>query len=207
VKFRTYKGETLHDALVTLKIDGVRAHATPQGVMSRAGKPLHNVTLPEGVMVAEIYCGSWEATVSAVRTHNSAPVSQQHVYKLQPEIDERLIEATGDVDAHTVDMIFAAAREEGYEGLVIHAGGLLYKVKGEETYDVEVTGVIPGKGKHTGRMGALVTTMGKVGTGFTDAQRSEHWAPGMVIEVACMEITPGGVFRHARFKRRRFDKE
>lgn len=206
MKFQTYRGETLHDALVTLKIDGVRAHATPDGVCSRQGKPLHNVFLPFGI--AEIYCGSWEATVSAVRTQNAKPVAAEHIYMLEPTIDARLVVAEFSVlDEACVRPMFEHWRARGYEGLVIHAGGKLYKVKGEETYDVEVTGVIPGKGKHVGRMGALMTTMGKVGTGFTDAQREELWQPGMVIEVACTELTPSGIFRHARFKRRRFDKE
>jgi hypothetical protein len=73
--------------------------------------------------------------------------------------------------------------EEGYEGLVIRANHTI-KVKPVHTIDVAVIGYVPGAGKHQGRMGALVTAFqhwdgtfleaGKVGTGFTDAER-EWW--------------------------------
>lgn len=206
-RFRTYRGETLRDALVTLKIDGVRAHATPQGVLSRAGKPLHNILLPPGVTVAEVFCGSWEATVSAVRTQNGTPVDRHHIYPLCPDVDLRLLVGRWScIDSADVRSLFEQYHPR-YEGLVIQADGCHYKVKGEETHDVPVTGVVPGNGKHAGRMGALMTPKGKVGTGFTDAEREQVWMPGMVIEVACMELTPGGVFRHPRFVRRRYDKE
>jgi hypothetical protein len=104
--------------------------------------------------------------------------------------------------------------EEGYEGLVIRANGSI-KVKPVHTIDVVVIGIEPGKGKHTGRMGALWTAFrdwtgkylvaGKVGTGFSDEER-EWWtrhlrkAPGglkrvqmvrpqYVIEVAAERFT------------------
>ena len=61
-------------------------------------------------------------------------------------------------------------------------------------------------------MGALITEMGKVGTGFTDINR-EWWADPCrdlpvpyIIEVECMGLTKNGKFRHPRFKRIRWDK-
>jgi len=59
-------------------------------------------------------------------------------------------------------------------------------------------------------MGALMTDMGKVGTGFTDMERQEWWIKrnsrvGTVIEVECMQLTPDGLFRHPRFVRWRPD--
>ena len=89
---------------------------------------------------------------------------------------------------------------------LLHPGNVWLKVKSSDTFDVQVTDVVPGRGKHTGRMGALMTERGKVGTGFTDAQRSEVWQAGEIIEVECMSLTPSGKFRHPRFVRRRFDK-
>jgi hypothetical protein len=207
MKFRTYKGEVLMDALVTIKVDGVRAHGTGSGAVSREGKPLHNVALPEGA-VAEVFCGSWEATISAVRTQDGQPVAEEHVYVLRPELDERLVIGRYDTLTESgVGQLFDRVRSQRYEGLVIYSGGQMYKVKGEETYDVPVTKVIPGKGRLVGLMGVLETPMGKVHAGFSDADRAAEWATGMVIEVACTELTPSGKFRHARFIRRRFDKE
>ena len=101
------------------------------------------------------------------------------------------------------------AQELGYEGLVIFTDKYMYKVKPEETFDVVVTGVIPGAGKHLGRMGALTTEMGDVGTGFTDIEReqfTEEFIVNQTIEVSCMMLTPDGKFRHARFCRLREDK-
>jgi hypothetical protein len=207
MKFRVYAGETLHDVLVTLKIDGVRAHGTEGGVVSRAGKPLHNLSVAPGV-IAEVFCGSWESTVSAVRSRGAELVPAHFVYTLLPEMDPRLVvRRCESIAASEVEALFLYYRAKGYEGLVLHAAEGRYKVKGAETHDVLVTGVVAGRGKHCGRMGALMTEKGKVGTGFTDADRELEWAPGMVVEVACMELTPGGKFRHPRFKRRRFDKE
>jgi ATP-dependent DNA ligase len=81
---------------------------------------------------------------------------------------------------------------------------------------VTVTEIIEGTGKHKGRMGALMTPMGKVGTGFTDQERKEWWGRkallgnhptlAWLIEVECMQLTPDGKFRHPRFLRIRYDK-
>lgn len=203
----TYKDETLRNALVTLKIDGVQAQKQYGEVVSRTGKLLHNVQLPQEVQVAEIFCGTWAATVSAVRTHNSTLVAPEFIYSLKPVIDPRLIVGTFDVlRTEDIQRIFNQYKKD-YEGLVIYAGDQQYKVKSTETYDVTVKYISWGLGKHAGRMGALITDLGRVGTGFTDAQREEEWLPGMVIEVECMGLTPKGVFRHARFLRRRWDKE
>lgn len=207
MKFRLYKGETLYNVTVTLKIDGIRAHNTPDGPVSRSNKPLYNLKMPKSIQVAEIFAGTWEETVTAVRTIEGTPVPKEYIYSLSPKMDERLI--VGEYDRLTfkdVETIFRKYKKD-YEGLVLYSDGKMYKVKDKETYDVEVTDIQPGKGKHEGRMGALITTMGKVGTGFTDAVREEDWQPGMIIEVECMELTPAGKFRHPRFVRRRYDKE
>lgn len=204
MKFKLYDGRELPDTLITYKIDGVRAHNTPDGVVSRAGKPLYNIQMD--CDVAEIYCGSWEQTVSAVRTRNGTPVPEECVYSLSPHIDSRLVVGRFDVTPDLVEKCFRDARNLGYEGLVLHTKEVLYKVKDKETYDVPVIGVIPGKGKHIGRMGALMTPMGKVGVGFTDTQRELNWFTNIVIEVECMEVTPEGKFRHPRFIRIREDK-
>nr|WP_283842052.1 hypothetical protein [Bradyrhizobium sp. KB893862 SZCCT0404] len=106
---------------------------------------------------------------------------------------------------------------KGYEGLVLRQGDVWLKVKPTETYDVLVTGIIEGTGKHKGRMGALMTPMGKVGTGFSDAERVTFWnyckepddgrgIMGETIEVECMKLTDDGKFRHPRFVRVRPDK-
>lgn len=91
MKFQTWRGETLADATVSYKIDGVRAHLVDGQVLSRAGKPLYNV--PPVHAVCEVFLGSWEETVSAVRTHAPTTIDSAHLYCLDP-VDERLFVGT-----------------------------------------------------------------------------------------------------------------
>jgi hypothetical protein len=208
----------------TIKIDGVQARFTEAGWQSRAGKPLYNLNAhvrPVGE-IYEVFNGvDWDTTVGLVRrSKNGCTVPQEFLYQLWPVLDDRLKLKTAIKDP-TVDYlsnIMKAVVAEGYEGLVLVnlTTGERLKIKPKETYDVAVTGIIEGTGKHKGRMGALMTTKGKVGTGFSDVQRQEMWdrcdnpifTPiiGSLIEVDCMGITKAGKFRHPRFIRERFDK-
>jgi len=209
MKFKKYEGQTLTNATVSYKIDGVRAHNTPDGPVSRAGKPLYNLTLPDDIEVAEIYGGTWEQTISMVRTQVGAPVPESAIYSLRPNIDKRLVIGVYDtITPMEVAHLFDVAKLQKLEGLIIESEGLLYKVKGTETFDVPVIGVQEGTGRNLGRMGALLTPMGKVGGGFTDAHRELYYKDiiGKIIEVECMELTPDGKFRHPRFVRLREDK-
>lgn len=201
MKFVNYKGDPVTGTL-TLKIDGVRAHRENGVWKSRSGKPLHNLPdLPDGIY--EVYLGDWESSVSACRTHNGNPIDPDNLYMLYPWLDARLFIAH--INEECLPEI-----PEGIEGFVVHVTGKPFiKYKHKYTHDVVVTGYQPGQGKHTGRMGALLTEMGKVGTGFSDLQRhefSEDFIIGKVIEVECMELTKDGKFRMPRFVRLREDK-
>lgn len=224
----------------TIKIDGVRMLRDAEGKpISRNGKPLYNLEhVPVEIQDAEIYYGDWETSISHVRSSvtDVGPVHADNVFSLFPAVDKRLdlglvIDPTSDDINKVLELVLA----EGYEGLVIReigGKGKLYKVKPHETYDVQVTGMIMGTGKHEGRMGALYTPMGKVGTGFTDKQREEwyEWfttqpcvihdelsekptrlmlwtgAETRTIEVECWELTKDDKFRHPRYIRLREDK-
>jgi ATP-dependent DNA ligase len=213
IKAKNYNGKPLKGLWVfSRKIDGVRAFIHPDGTaMSRAGKPLYNLghLATDVVQDVEVFLGSWEATVSKVRSHIPNPVPRECVYSLDP-LDIRL--KIGTVIDPSPELIFDLMQREvdfGHEGIVLRQGQKWIKVKPLETYDVEVIGIQPGTGKHEGRMGALLTPMGKVGTGFTAQQREELNNPliiGELIEVECMSLTPSGKFRHPRFVRFRFDK-
>lgn len=194
--------------LVTYKIDGIQAMLNEHGkVVSRNGKALRNVPAHylEPNKRYEIFYENFSTTQSLLTNHNpSARIRRTHIYEIFPGTDTRLIISIGEVIRPAVIMaMFREATRKGYEGLVIDQA---YKIKSIQTHDVLITDVIPGKGKHTGKMGALMTPRGRVGTGFSDAQREERWAVGTLIEVACMELTVNGKFRHARFVRRRWDK-
>lgn len=222
---KTWNGKDLDgEWVITYKIDGVRAIVLNDGdkfcALSRAGKPLYNLeAFPSGIY--EVFGGSWEKSVSAVRTKvDGEPVPLEWGYRLD-QLDPRLFVCTAvNPSADLIAQLMKKALRLGFEGLVLHPAGKAVmpsledclKVKPKETHDVAVTGIQPGTGKHEGRMGALLTERGKVGTGFTDAQR-EDWTKGAngcvigaTIEVEAMGLTPKGKFRHARFLRLREDK-
>lgn len=212
---KEYKGQTLYNVQVTYKIDGVRVHRTRKGVVSRDGKPLHNVPTDVSWEVAEVYLGDWERSVSAVRTHGAVDVPRTAVYSILPTIDARLhCTSLATVTAPTVKRLLHVAVKKGYEGLVLRAGnGLMFKVKPVRTFDVPIEAVLRGKdGTRLAKtMGSVMTPKGKVGAGFTDADRERvrklgTHAIGLIIEVACMRLTPSGKFREPRFVRFRPDK-
>ena len=107
----------------------------------------------------------------------------------------------------------------GGEGLVLHRGGSLYrgernndllKVKPYDDAEARVVAHVPGKGKHTGRLGALVveTPEGKrfkLGTGLTDAERDNPPPVGSWITYRYNGTHPSGLPRFARFMRIRDD--
>lgn len=239
IKAKPWNGKDLKGVWeFTLKIDGVRALWTGEKWVSRAGKDLYNIPTPshclkpasdEGV---EVYCSkpgrssveNYKATIECVRQKKGTrPIRPDELYSLDP-LDPRLIVGLRFLEsprAEHIRKVLEAVLSQGYEGLVLRQkadgpGGVSkwLKVKPVETYDVKVTGIIEGTGKHKGRMGALMTDMGKVGTGFSDVERENWWTGGrsnpgvlgLLIEVACMQLTPDGKFRHPRFVRIRYDK-
>lgn len=105
--------------------------------------------------------------------------------------------------------------DAGGEGLMLHradaplAAGrsdLLLKLKPLADAEALVVGHMPGKGRLTGQLGALVlqTPEGlrfKLGTGFTDAQRLSPPPIGSTVTYRYRDLTPGGKPRFASFVR------
>jgi len=215
-----WKGDDLKGTWeFTRKIDGARMLRDSEGnPVSRSGKPLYNLQdVPKEIVDAEIFDTDWETSMGLVRSSvNGSRVPLDKVYSLVP-LDSRLYLHT--IDNPTADYIddqlqLAIARKD--EGLMLRQGLKWLRVKPKETADVFVTGFQKGTGKHEGRMGALLTNYGKVGTGFTDHDREwwqsmfdnggNQWLTKQLIEVEFMEWTSGKKFRHPRFLRIRDDK-
>ena len=107
----------------------------------------------------------------------------------------------------------------GGEGVMLHRGASLYRaarnddlLKFKPFDDAEglVIGHLPGRGKHAGRLGALVVqTQGgqrlRLGTGFTDAQREHPPALGVWVTFRHRGVTDQGIPRFASFLRVRED--
>ena len=90
IKPKLWKGNDLEGHWeFTLKVDGVRGLRDKDGnIVSRSGKPLHNLDHTTHTDF-EVYAYSWERSVSMVRTHDSTPVDDWHIYSLDP-LDKRL---------------------------------------------------------------------------------------------------------------------
>ena len=114
---------------------------------------------------------------------------------------------------------FDAMVKAGAEGLMLHLADapyitgrsdVLLKMKPLLDTEAVVTGHLPGKGKHLGRLGALqVKTKDgivfRLGTGLTDAARSDPPPIGSTVTYTYREITPAGKPRFASFLRVRDD--
>ena len=88
----------------------------------------------------------------------------------------------------------------------------LLKVKTFHDAEGVVVEHVAGKGRHKGRLGALVVqlpdgTEFSVGTGFSDAQRENPPPVGSTITFRYQELSTGGVPRFPSFVRYRADAE
>jgi DNA ligase-1 len=105
----------------------------------------------------------------------------------------------------------------GAEGLVLHRADALWqpgrsdalrKMKTVPDEEARVITHIPGKGRHAGRMGALLLEMPSgqrfaLGTGFTDTQRAAPPAVGTSVTYRYRDRTPAGLPRFASYLRLR----
>lgn len=218
IKAKPWSGKDLKGQWeITRKVDGVRClYDDLLGWQSRADKPLYNLPAFDGRGDCEAYCGSFKDTITKIRAKTKdRPITAAQLFSLDP-IDPRLIIGYYcDPPAKFITQLMKVEVAAGNEGLVLRRDEVWLKVKPIETYDVKVSGVFEGEGKHRGRMGYLTTPMGDVGTGFTDAEREWWWinrfpvmrnAPAVTIEVECMKLTDDGKFRHPRFLHIRIDK-
>jgi DNA ligase-1 len=103
----------------------------------------------------------------------------------------------------------------GGEGLMLHRGASVYravrsddllKVKAHQDAEARVVGHLPGRGRHAGRLGALVvqTPEGRsfsLGTGFSDAARETPPAVGEWVTYRFRGLHASGLPRFASFLR------
>ena len=219
---KLWNGEDLKGTWdITVKIDGINARWDGDRFVSRSNKPIHNVNHLAGLLdpevdeIYEVFCGNFKRSKSLTgRSKNDSElVTQFEMFDLEPICDPRL-KLVGIVDPtkENIEELFRGVLANGYEGLVLRGpNGERLKVKDKLTFDLIVLDITEGKGRNEGRVGALVTSMGKV-SGMSDAERGYFWGRngkniiGKMIECECMELTEYGKMRHARFIRVRDDK-
>ncbi|MDF3822711.1 DNA ligase [Leptospira sp. 96542] len=107
----------------------------------------------------------------------------------------------------------------GGEGLMLHRGEARYrggrsddllKVKAFQDAEAQVLSHLPGQGRHAGRMGALLVQAPdgrrfRLGTGFSDAQRTHPPPTGTWVTYRYRGLTADGLPRFATFLRMRSD--
>ena len=122
-------------------------------------------------------------------------------------------------DHRSLQKMLNAITQEGAEGLMLHRGASLYRAERNDDLlkvtlhndaEARVIATIPGKGKHAGRLGALLVEMPdgqrfKLGTGFSDAQRDQPPLVGSLVTYRHRGVNAGGVPRFASFLRVRED--
>ncbi len=197
---------------VTRKLDGVQLHVDGHGAgITRGGT---SCGTPEGLApgIYEYCPGRWSDAMATFR--DGGPVDAY--YRLLPLLDERLV--LGYVEHPTADEIMdlLAERVAAHdEGLVLWPmqGDAPIKVKPVTTEEATVLTVVPGNGRLATTMGALMTTRGRVGTGFTRDARDWWWmqhedgrAKGLVIEVSGAPARAGASTRPLTFVRLRADR-
>ncbi|WP_295009449.1 DNA ligase [uncultured Dechloromonas sp.] len=129
------------------------------------------------------------------------------------------VEQFGVADDAGLRQQLAAVVAAGGEGLILHRADALYETGRSDTLlklkpwldaDAEVVGHRAGKGRHVGRLGALLvrTPEGKtflLGTGFSDELRRNPPPIGAWVSYRYRELTNTGLPRFASFLRARED--
>jgi hypothetical protein len=221
MKFKTYvEGDIKGPVVVSKKIDGVNVTFENGVALSRANNKLYNFddifkNNPDISGTYEVFRKDWNTTISLVKTQSigADKVTLDDLYSLEPILDSRLALPSPDSPTQAdISKWMYQVTTAGYEGLVIHQldTDIRWKVKPNNTIDVKVLGVIPGKGRNTGRLGAVTTRYGDVGSGFKDTFRVDFFNDptfiGSIIEVSYTTMTSANKMRHARFIRLRSDK-
>lgn len=139
-----------------------------------------------------------EALIATTEASNLVAI-RQHSGLNQPAL-ERLLDAT---------------ISRGGEGLMLHRASALYqfsrstdlrKLKRHQDAEAIVVAHLPGKGKYTGKLGALLVELEdgrrfRLGTGFSDAERAEPPPVGSQVTFRYDGLTTHGLPRFARFLR------
>ena len=103
----------------------------------------------------------------------------------------------------------------GAEGLMLHRKTALFrsgrsdallKVKKYQDAEAQVVGHVPGQGKYSGQLGALLVELAdgkrfKIGTGFSDQERAQPPGIGVFITFRYQGLTSTGLPRFASYQR------
>ena len=148
----------------------------------------------------------------AERAQRIAALVRQTAWPQLQAVEQQVL-PTPDALRRRLDEVVAA----GGEGLMLHRAdapyetgrsGSLLKLKPLHDAEARVIGLVAGRGRHAGRMGALQVRSSAgvdflLGTGFSDAQRDAPPAIGTLVSYTHRGHTADGVPRFASFLRLR----
>lgn len=121
-------------------------------------------------------------------------------------VEQRRVNNRGEVDRY-MDEVIAG----GGEGIMIRSDRLVWmpkrthvimKLKGVQDGEATVVGVVPGKGRLVGMIGALIVRderVFEIGTGLSDHDRAKYDWIGKTIRYRYRELTDAGIPKEARF--------
>lgn len=151
--------------------------------------------------------GTFEDRLKAIRESNLEQASTQMrvLYQSICEGTDSLRKELSRIESLGGEGLMLRQPDSKYE---FGRSSTLLKVKTFHDAEAVVVGHQPGKGRHKGRLGALLValpngTQFSVGTGFSDAQRERPPAIGSTITFRYQELTDGGVPRFPSFVRER----
>lgn len=111
-----------------------------------------------------------------------------------------------------LDIFFSKLISAGAEGIMLHKVGIEYepgktdnllKYKPLDSDEAKIIGYQAGKGKHKGRLGALICEwkgkIVKLGTGFSDELREFPPHIGSIVTFTFQGLTDGGIPRNSSF--------
>ena len=166
--------------------------------------------------------GQWRSIRFMVFDLPSSPATFDERLKRLQEIFEAmespyiaLVEQFRVADRDTLMDTLSEVVAGGGEGLMLHKGSSLYtagrtddllKLKSYEDAEAVVVGHLPGKGKFTGMLGALLVEMPdgrrfRLGTGFSVEERRSPPPPGVTVTYKYFGKTSNGLPRFASFLR------
>ena len=142
---------------------------------------------------------------------------------LVSQIDQHWVQAVAQLrlsNHRALQAMLTKTVKNGGEGLMLHRGASLYqgkrsddllKLKTHEDAEARVIAHVPGKGKHKGKLGALLVEISardgvaarrfKLGSGFTNAQRDSPPKVGSLVTYRFRGLNDSGIPRFATFMR------
>lgn len=212
---QNYKGQNLIGAEMSEKFDGVQATWTGSELKTRTGNAINapewwTADLPRRQITGELYAGRGRFDYTSGTVRSNTPDERWKDIRFmvfdgmaKGRYSETVKRISVLSKNHLYDF-YNGIINNGGEGVVIKISGDRYKLKPKDDTEGTVINHIPGKGKHVGRLGALVLELRdgrslKLGTGFSDLERINPPSIGSVVKFEYEGLTSKGLPRFARF--------